>query len=80
MTKKTIDYDTGLKARALWTLASEHYRKAQELETALHEVLQLEDDPPYCGHFTDQMWDGSFDVALRKAEISIKPPKSRKKS
>lgn len=75
---RTIDYDKGLKARALWALASEHYKMAQELETALHAVLQLEDDPPYCGHFTDEMWEGTFDTALRKSKIKIDPPKKSK--
>jgi hypothetical protein len=74
-----IDFDTGLKARALWTLAAEHYRKGQELEYALNELLKLEDDGPYCGHFSDALFDGTFDMALKKSEMSIAPPKKQKR-
>jgi len=72
--KKTIDYDTGLKARALWHMASTHYREAQKVERALSKLLGM-DDGSYCGHLSDAMWDGDFDTALEKEEIAIKPPK-----
>lgn len=75
---RTIDFETGLKGRALFQMAQEYYRKAEEFERLLGETLGVLDGPEssYCGHFSDQMIsNGNFDTACNKADIKIAPAK-----
>lgn len=74
-----IDWDTGLKARALFYMGANSYKKASEFEGALAELLGL-GDGNYCGCLSDAMIDGNsgFDAALKNSGFVIAPPKKRK--
>jgi hypothetical protein len=79
---KIVDFETGLKARALWTLADEYFKKGQEFEQLLGDTLGVLDGPgsSYCGHFSDAFYgSGTFDEALKKSDMSIAPRKAKKK-
>ena len=78
---KTIDWDTGLKARALFSMGADHYRQASGFEGALAELLGLEDGP-YCGCLSDAMINGdkSFDSALANSGFIIAAQKRGRKS
>ncbi len=79
---KILDWDTGLKVRALFTLASDLYKYAGAYESMIADMLGLEDGR-YCGRLSDAMIDGDkgFDQALKAAGFIIAKPKktSRRK-
>ena len=79
---KTISYEYGLKARALFSMGADHYKQASRYEAALHDLLKLEDTKPYCGHLSDAMVDGDtgFEGALENAGFIIAAPKRGRKS
>ena len=67
---KKISHDTYLQALGLFTLASNHAKKAEEFGTALEELLDL---TPY-GYMSDAIYDGTgrdFDSALRLEDIEV---------
>lgn len=72
---KTISFDDGLKARALFALAADHYKDAAGFEKALSKLLALDDASGYCGHLSDAMTSGDsgFDEALAKEGFVIAP-------
>lgn len=71
MTKSEISYDEYLRAQGLFHLANEHYKKGQEFEAALSELLGY--DEVYCGHISDQLFDGggSLDKGLKGEKIEV---------
>lgn len=79
-TKKIITPDQKLKAFALWSMARDHYDKAREFETALAELLDMEDSP-YCGCISDELQGhrGSFDRGLENEGFVVKAPAKKAK-
>jgi hypothetical protein len=77
--KRVVSEDMALKARALFTMAADHYRKAAEFEAALGELLGCGDDHGYCGWFSDEMCnDGNFDKAMKLEGFTVKAKRQRK--
>lgn len=70
--KTTLTKDEKLTAMALFTMAKEHYVKASEFEQALHDLLEMESEGGYCGHFSDEMCNGgNFDRAFKKSGLKV---------
>jgi hypothetical protein len=69
---KVIDWDTGLKARHLFALAAEHYRKCRDYELALIAMLDI-DDGGYGGGLSDELYQErpNFDAGLELVGIKI---------
>lgn len=69
--KKTICYNTYLKAQGLFHLVNENYRRAAQFEASLSELLGNDDD--YMGHISDQAFEqgGSLDRALKLEGIKV---------
>lgn len=75
---KSISYEKYLTTLALFTVASQHYRKAREMEWALCEELgiKVENSNPYADQISDALYseDGSgFDTALKFAGYAVEP-------
>lgn len=68
---RKISHNTYLQALGLYTLAKSHAKKAEEFNTALHDLL---DASPY-GHISDAIYDGGterdFDAALMLEDIEV---------
>lgn len=72
---KTITPDQKLKGLALFTMSAQHYAKAHEFESALADLLGIEDGP-YCGCISDEIVDGGdFDRGLKNEGFVVKAPK-----
>jgi hypothetical protein len=78
---KTIDWNTSLAARGLFTLAAEHYRKCRDYEIALGELLGIDDGNGYLGCMSDELYSGSpdFDRGLKRSDIKASPPPQSKR-
>lgn len=80
MDKRTISRDTYLKALALFTLATDHYKHLRESQIKMIEVLGLENDG--CRHTDDAIYEENgasvrdFDEALKKENIVVADPAS----
>lgn len=72
---KTISFDDGLRARAIFTMAADHYREGDRYTRALGKLLGYPaGDQGYLGHLSDAMGDGTtFDEALRKEGFVVNP-------
>lgn len=81
---KKISYEQKMQAFALYTLASNHYEKAREMEAAASEIFGSEP-----GEYHDMISDGlygydagkplSFDQVVKNAGIIVAPPRKKKK-
>ena len=81
-TKKTITKEQELKAFALFTMASNHYARAREFESALSELLGYPDeDGYYCGCLSDEISQdgGNFARGLKNEGFVVAPDKPNKK-
>lgn len=77
---KKITKDQHIRALALFTMAAEHYAKAREFETALHDMLGY-DDSGYCGCISDEMSDGgNFERGLKKEGFVVVADKPKRKA
>lgn len=76
-TKKEISPATNLTALALFTVAQQHYRKVREMETALAELLGYEEDGPYCGCLSDEIYseNGDFAKGMKNEDFVVKTPR-----
>ena len=73
MMKKTISYNTYLKAKGLFHLAQESCQKLSDYESAIARLVGSEDDA-YAGHISDHIYnDGNIEGALIKEGIKILP-------
>jgi hypothetical protein len=76
---KIITPDQHLKGLALFTMAAEHYAKAHEFESALADLLGVEDGP-YCGCISDEMVDGgNYARGLEREGYKVKAPAEKKR-
>lgn len=76
---KQLDYDTYLKALALFTMAADRMAEAHALEAAMSDVLGYENDGSvYCGHISDAIYNEAagtrgFNRALRLQGFALPP-------
>lgn len=69
---RKISHDDYLKAKGLFHLAQEHYRKGHEFEAALATLLGY--DETYMGRISDAVIEGeSLEFSLKKEKISVSP-------
>lgn len=70
---KTISHDDYLKAKALFTIASEHAREAEKFEATMARLLGA--DPMSAGHVSDDIWSPQFgfEEALKLSGFQVEP-------
>ena len=77
---KTISSNTNLQALGLFTLARSHYKKYREYESALGELLGIE-DTSYLGCISDEIYDnGNFAAGMQKENFVVAKPKPKPKA
>lgn len=77
--KKFVTEARRLQAFALYTMAMQHYKKTQEFQSGVCEVLGLEEQD---SQVSDAIYgyESSFDDLFKTAGLAVRPKKSRRRT